>query len=69
MTERNKLDLALTKIPGGLPAGAFTAKERAIVTAVLARRFPGFVLAAGRSKAQTVGDLAAHLLARQGRSR
>lgn len=69
MTERNRLDLALTKVPGGLPAGAFTAKERATVTAVLARRFPGFVLAAGRTKAEAVGDLTAHLLARHSRSR
>lgn len=69
MTERSKLDQALTKAPGGLPAGTFTAKERAKSALVLSRRFPGFVLAAGRSKADAIGDLVEFLLTRQGKRR
>ena len=65
MTARRELETALSRAPGGLPAGDFTARQRADVNAILARRFPGFSVSVGRSKAQAIGDLAEFLLARQ----
>ncbi|RIK95276.1 MAG: hypothetical protein DCC73_02555 [Proteobacteria bacterium] len=67
MTERQRIEAALARAPGGLPEGAFDGRERAAVAAVLARRFPGFQIAAGASKAQVVTDLVEFLLSHQRR--
>ncbi len=67
MTERQRIEATLNRAPGGLPAGQFKGQERAAVTAVLVRRFPGFQVAAGASKAQVVADLVEFLLNRQRR--
>ncbi|MBW7836844.1 MAG: hypothetical protein H3C28_09465 [Sphingomonadales bacterium] len=67
MMERQRIEAVLSRAPGGLPEGQFKGQERAAVTAVLARRFPGFQIAAGASKAQVVADLVEFLLNRQRR--
>lgn len=66
MTERQRIEGTLARAPGGLPEGAFNGRERA-AAAVLARRFPGFQIAAGASKAQVVTDLVEFLLSHQRR--
>lgn len=65
MTTRKELETALSRAPGSLPAGDFSAREHGDVSAAVARRFPGFSVAVGRSKAQVIGDLAEFLLTRQ----
>ncbi len=65
MTTRADLEATLARAPGGSPVGDFSARERTVVGAILARRFAGFQIAAGRSKAQAMGDLIEYLLAKQ----
>ncbi|RIK92487.1 MAG: hypothetical protein DCC73_11940 [Proteobacteria bacterium] len=65
MTVRQALEINLARVAGGLPVGDFTPGERMTLNVTLARRSPGFSIAAGRSKAQVIGDLVEFLLARQ----
>ena len=62
-----RIEATLSRMPGGLPAGQSQGQERAAAVALLARRFPGFQIAAGASKAQVVTDLAEFLLSHQRR--